>query len=743
MNRFAMLPTDAVRCLVAFGLVICALCPFANGAELTDKHIQEAMVRMTKYLYGAQNAEDGGFGQRFNSGHHLGGETALASLALLIAGESPQNPKLAKAIAHLQTLEMNGTYAIGLRAHVWGQLSNEYKSYLIEDASWLLKAADNRSVYAYGPNTAGTTDHSCTQYGILGVWEASKRDIGINHKFWARAQQHFIKTQTPDGGWNYSGTGDAATGTMTAAGLTALFVCQQQLHRHYNQPDGKLVNAIAKGMQWLDTHFTGGPSSFPFYYLYGIERVALASGVTHLNGRHWYRDGARFIFDNFDPDSGSVGGNVVQTSFSLMFLARGRYPVWASKLLIPDAPTNRRPNDLHYLTQGLSDMIERELNWQVVRINSSPEDWVVAPVLWIVSSQSIDWTPEHVAKIRRYIDLGGMVLATPEHGSTKFIQSVRELAKMLYPQYELKQIDKSHPLLKAWHPMKYPNNRIFTLSNGARDLLLLTQADWSIAFQTDAKRRKRHVWKMAGNLFSLATGKGRLPPRLSSPYVVKAGTSADGQVDVARVQYEGHWLPEPAAWELAGNFIFNRTRFEVKLHDVAIDELADHPAAVAHLTGVDAVTLSPGQIDALRQYATRGGTLLIETVGGLGDFTPAIERQLAQVIGHQSIPLDAQSPILSGENLTSGFNNTRAQYRHFAQTHMNAGTRPRLTAYFLDDRPAIILSAEDLSTAVLGVPRWSIVGYEKTTARRFLTNITMAAAKHRQSIAAAEPAAPE
>src|SRR5688572_27612566 len=50
------------------------------------------------------------------AGGQWGGETALATYALLAAGESPQEERLAKAIEFLKKAELVGVYALALRA---------------------------------------------------------------------------------------------------------------------------------------------------------------------------------------------------------------------------------------------------------------------------------------------------------------------------------------------------------------------------------------------------------------------------------------------------------------------------------------------------------------------------------------------------------------------------------------------------------------------------------------------------
>ena len=86
--------------------------------------------------------------------------------ALLLAGETPQNPPLARAIDFLAKAEMNGTYATAVRAHVWALLPSEFLPLLRRDAKWLLEAHDGRSRFRYYPKPT-SFDHSATQYALL------------------------------------------------------------------------------------------------------------------------------------------------------------------------------------------------------------------------------------------------------------------------------------------------------------------------------------------------------------------------------------------------------------------------------------------------------------------------------------------------------------------------------------------------------------------------------------------------
>ncbi len=724
-------------------------------ASVTDEQVGDTIDRMKEYLFYKQDPQTGSWEFRSRSGGlasdalQIGGETALVTLALLISGESAQNPKIARAVKFLREVKMKGLYAVAIRAHVWAHLPPDYIPLLEMDASWLINAANRHKLglFDYQPIPSDRVDHSSTQYGMLGLWEASKRGLRIPNKYWERWVLHFINAQRDDGGWTYSSNPDGiTTGSMTAAGLTALYVGQQQLYRDRKTPDQRVTQAITKGLAWLDQRFEGhnnpNANEWTYYYLYGIERVALSSGISYLNGKDWYQTGASHIVQKVqEDDSGGIDDEFVSTAFALMFLSRGRVPVWVNKLQIPGQHWNNYPSDLYSLTHYLSNQIEKEVNWQVISVDLPAEDWLIAPVAYLASHQALVFTEKQKAAVKKYIDLGGLIVANADGGSVQFSDSVRKLAAELYPQYEVKEIPKDHAVFDCWRHVGDANEskRLWGLSNGARLLIILTQSDWSDVFQSDKEPGHGPVWDLATNVFAYATNRGALNNRLVQPFETLMGRAFSGELTVGRARYEGNWLPEPAAWQIQSDYTFNRTGLRVtttpasgnRVLDLSDIGTCDHK--LVHLSGTHAIFLNESERQAIKQYVNRGGTLLIETVGGQGDFSRSLDKQIAGLFDDSyAVPLTASDPIVSGHGLEGGQDNRRALYRRCAVVTMHFEPRPYLAAYLdASGRPMVIISHEDLSLGMIGSRHWDIIGYQPTTARNLMTNISLWAQQQR------------
>lgn len=708
-------------------LILTLLQSAGAHAAPDEDEIVEAVRAMKQYLHKKQNRGNGGWEQAYANSVQAGGETALVTLALLLAGEPMQHPQVDHAIRFLDDFPMRGTYAVGMRSSVWAQLPNEYQVRLNRDVRWLLDAHDGRGRYSYQPKPE-RFDHSATQYGVLGVWEAAKRGAPVPDRYWDRLKAHFLATQNPDGGWGYQ-PGHPSTGSMTAAGLTVLFIVQQQRYRKVMLPPKDIADAIDRGVAWLDENFTAstnpGSGGHLFYYLYSIERVALASGMRAFNGRDWFAAGAEVILQR-QRDDGSISSNPIDTAFALMFLARGRRPVWISKLAVAGSTWNNRPNDLHYLTRYLSELTETDMNWQAVRDTSSLDDWLSSPVLYIASDRAIAWSPAQQNKLREYVLRGGTIVVNPDLGSSQLPASMRLWAANMFPDYRVRELPASHWIFNDLHQVPNPDSvPMHGLSNGARELMIIAERDLGYRFQADDSPSTEPAWRIGANLWSHLTDRGLLPARQAEQSDLPALQPSEDVVTIGRARYTGNWSAEPLAWDAMAPQIRFRGGVTIETAPVELASLPRFAGPIVHLSGVDAVNLSAAELLALDRYAHNGGTVVVETIGGEGDFAIAVEKQLIDIYGQAALPLGTDHPIVTGEGLIGGYNATFSPFRRYTVLRRATPPWPHLAAYMVDGRPAIIFSRDDLSLGMLNVRHWGIHGHEPDAVGRLMTNLVL------------------
>lgn len=722
--------TDSIRLGFAAWLTAATLV----GAQPTDEQVELAIGQIVERLYSLRN-EQGLWDPPQGGGGDYGGRTALATYALLTAGESYQSPRLGPAVEFLKEAPMTGTYAVSIRNHVWANLPTRFEPYLRRDTRWLIEAAGagpENGAYNYGPSKGGRFDNSVTQYGVLGVWEGAKRGVPIPRDYWVKIEKHFLRLQNDDGGWDYNG-GRPSYGSMTAAGLACLFITQEFLHSESYRIPGKtenhpLADPMRRGLNWFDLHFrpdvnpapSGGAIGDVYYYLVGVERVGLASGYKSFGSKDWYARGAEYLIAN-------PGRDVVQLSFSLLFLVRGRVPLLAGKLQVPFYDWNNRPRDLARLTRWVSDQSEQEVNWQIVNVNTPPHEWLDAPFLYLSGHEPLNLTPSQKDRIKQYIELGGTIVTTSDIASEPFDKSVRELLAEMFPAHPMRRIGEQDELMNILNPIPAADFEAWSVHNGARYLAIHVPRE--VSYTLHASRfHEIHTWRFFHNLYQFMTENGRPRPRLATHYTPRKAGAPDGprpRIQVALVQQDGLGLPEPGAWEHLQNAMHNADRTELALQRVTIEDLPLSPAPFAHISGTEPRVFSFQEWVAILSFVQQGGVVLFETVGGRGGFADSAARQLAEALPkHPVFPLNLQSPVVHGRGI-GGQDISRITFRPYSALRVGALSTPLLRAVYFEGQPRLLFSDEDLSVALLDRPLWGVHGYTNESAHRIMSNILL------------------
>ena len=319
----------------------------------TPQEVDKAIKRGVEFLYSQQN-EQGNWESTPGPGRDArtkevadpksgqwGGFSAIATYALLDAGENWTDKRIRNACEWLNKAPMIGTYAVALRAQVWQYLpqSANVKVAAQRDCGMLLNGmkakGEARGMWAYFVSDANSPryDHSTSQIALLGVWASNQAGRDVPTAFWKEAENAWRSHQNEDGGWSYIYNGPADQGTskmsMTLAGVATLFIAQDYVHANdgINCKGNVFDERLVKGTKWIKDHiqegFNGG------YNLYAAERVGLASGFKYFGEVDWYKQSAEKLVRGQGADG--AWGNIPETSFALIVLSRGRAPVILNK----------------------------------------------------------------------------------------------------------------------------------------------------------------------------------------------------------------------------------------------------------------------------------------------------------------------------------------------------------------------------------------------------------------------------
>ena len=734
--------------LVVF--VLSVGCPAQEAPKFSDEAVASALSKAIDYLW-SQQKDDGswaGFFEGENSDHinNPAGPTALICYALLEADIHPyKDQRLAKALDWLAEQKTDKVYTLAMRCNVWlaanPKTKGKYIRHLERDTTDLVKAAKNGAYSYYAdPAKSRDPDNSNSQYGLLGVWAGVRGGAEmVPREYWESVLKHWIRTQNPDGGWTYGANGET-TATMTTAGVASLFVCYDNLYSDKFEKIGavsEIEPVVRKGLDWFDKNFArsldpgqrGGLMGFGdiYYYLYGVERVGLASGMKYFGQADWYKLGVETILREQDENGSFRGGNrpeQISTAFALLFLIRGRHSVLFNKLE-REGDWNNRPRDLASLTRWISRTYETTVNWQVINLKVPVREWHDAPILYIAGYQPPKFSDEDINNLRTFVQQGGMLLTCTEGGG-QFKTGIREVYKKLFPRYELAAVPTEHDLYR--HTVRYDlpgKPKFHMVSNGVRPFAIHLDEDVAMRWQMGKVSTERWAFEAAANVFMYATDMKQLRYRGVSLWPEQAQFDAARTVKLARLQHSGDYDPEPLAYERFAVLLGKETKVKLEVVPPApIASLGASGAQVATLTGTGPLKLTDEEKAALKKYVEDGGTLVIDAAGGATQFAESVEQMLLGMYGPDSLrALDTSSPIYQ----LKGMEINEVKYRRQARKLMGDKARPSLQAVFVKGRPAIIYSAQDLTSGLVGCPAYPCVGYAPDSAYQLMRNIVLTA----------------
>ncbi|MBI5725327.1 MAG: DUF4159 domain-containing protein [Planctomycetes bacterium] len=742
-----------------------------------------------------------------NRMYYITGLTALACYALLDSGVDPQEPKIAKALDWLAGMQEKSvelktadeikkmsdadkgalrrtedgmmettdwrTYSVGLRSNVWFSANkttrNKFQKNLEKDVNWLINGTNNggysyitpsRNITLSDPRAGTDGDNSNGQYGQLGVWAGQRAGMEIPREYWYKSMNFWIGRQNTDGGWNYREAGEPSYGNMTAAGVATLFVCFDALFAESfskcNVSHEVEMRAIQRGLDWFDKNFErtlaapeGHEQSSPYYYLYGVERVGLASGYKYFGRMDWFKEGARKILGD-QEDAGSwrrglahegtrdaqTNQRIEATAFALLFLIRGQKPIMFNKLEYK-GDWNNRPRDCANLCRWQSKALEKEVNWQIITLKSDVGEWHDAPIVYIGGSIKPAFSDEEINKLRTYVNQGGTLFVMTQCGGAAFGGGMKELYRKLFPKYELQILGADHEFYKI-HGLTGGKVKFSMVHNGIRPLVLHTDDDLSLPWQQYAIATGKQAFDAASTIMLYVTDK-QIKNRGANSWPAEPKGPFDRTVKIVKLKYAGNCDAEPLAMERFARLLgkFNRVKVEYPPEPVEIAALKDSGARLAILTGTTAFKLKDDDKAALKDYVERGGLVFFDSGGGSKPFGDSARELIGELLGADSLlPLPLSSPVYQIKDMTI----EKVKYRRVTRARTGGMKEPRLMAVLAGDRPKVIFSQEDIVAGLVGYPSYACDGYEPESAFNVMRNLVLYAATAPPLPAASAPA---
>ncbi len=740
---------------LAVAILALAALPPARG-DVTAEQVDRAIRRGVAFLKG-QQAPDGSWpGEP--------GVTALVSLALVTAGESPDSPAIDRAFQNLLQVPEGGheIYALGLKSMALASSPEKYGRALQAYADRIEQGqlrTNNRSAfgswtYRAMPGGMGFGDNSNSQYALLGLHAASEAGARVDPVVWLRARRYWENAQCRDGAWAYkSGQPFGGTGSMTCAGISSLIIAGARQSETRERLAGNLIEhcgdrvvdpALLAGLDWMGAHFdvraninSGG--QWKFYYLYGLERAGRLSGLRYFGRHDWYREGAEELVGLQDPVQGTWRGNgseadpVLATSFALLFLAKGRSPVLINKL--KHGPAHDWDND-HDDAANLTALVSRDwkhlVTWQVVDpSHASVEDLLQAPIVYLNGHDAPVLSDEGKRSLRGFVENGGLILAEACCGKKGFDHGFRALIREILPEaeYDLHPLPPEHPIWRARHELDPNAHPLWGIEHGCRTVVLYSPDDLSCYWhhlETEPGHPKVvQAARLGQNIVDYATGRELPADKLAAREVGKIGVDIPkrGALYIAKLKHGGDWNIAPLAIPNLTTTLRDKLKLDVVIShkEMTADDpnLVNFPLVYIH--GRGAVSFTDPQEAALRRHLSPGGgTLFADAACGSEAFDAAFRKFVAESFPDH--PLEAIPPTDDFFAHPAGFDLSASELNKAAGGRKGL---PQLEGVRVDGHWAIIYSKYDLGCALERHAGIDCKGYTHDSAVRIAANIVI------------------
>ena len=743
--------------------------------QKAQKYILKEKKRDGTWEIVTRPAAGGGEGQTDLSGRQWGGLTAISTYALLASGMNPQDANVKPGIDFLLAANIESTYGLGLSSQIvtFNIPEKETRPLVKRNVQMLLHGmhqptgrtlGDKDGFYGYWVGAAaGTTkakfdpketkfgkpqpgdwyDRSNSQYGVLGMWALEESGGEVPTLYWQIVDAAWKRAQHRDGGWDYQ-RGREVSPSMTAAGIATLFITQDYLldSSNWGVCKGGIKNLnIEQGLSWMDKHVAGVLNSGDMYTMYGIERIGTASGRKYFGTLDWYQAGADYLVKHQNADgSWNPGGNVPKlpsSCYALIFLARGRAPVMMNKLQYQTQGITReakdaadfwdeRPRDVANLAHWSGKQLERYLNWQVVNLKVAPEELHDAPILYISGSQPLAFSEDEQSRLRTFVEQGGLILGNADCAQQAFAKSFRDLGEKLFRK-EFARVPANDLIYREQFKEWRNKPVVEEITNGVRKLMvLIPDADPSRAWQTRSDRAKESMYQLGANIFLYAVDQNNLQEKGRTYIVKKDPLGANKTIKLARLEIGENPNPEPGGWARLAAILHNTSKLDIDYQLVKPSAGALAGFKIAHLTGTTRVSLTADQRNAIKQFVTGGGTLIVDAAGGAAEFADSIEPELRAMFPQAGKEAGDIIPPEDPLYTQTFFKIKQAGWRRYALDSVVGNKRfPRIRGIKVGNRIGAYYSRYDLSAGLVGQPVDGITGYDPKTATELMADIIL------------------
>ena len=358
-----------------------------------EREVNAAIDKGVEWIWKQFNEKEGHWGAHYQ---FTTGPTALALLTVLKGTLERKDPRLRRALDWLLAQGLKHVYevAISIMAveafyspkdpgdrfkpgevadpDIARRIEPAHAKWVSEAVGFLESSITSNTMWSYpDANNALNRDFSNTQYGVLGLFSGARCGAVLDASIYQRLLSTYLRAQQQKGprvelalldanpepgrtqakqvaearGWMYrEDPSEPPYESMTSGGISSLVILDSLMRRmgtgKYDRTDQqKTKAAIRDGWAWLHQNWSvkgNAPHGRDWYYywLYGLERCGMLSGVAWIGERDWYYEGAQMLISNQAADGWWAHGGGAwfhDICFAVLFLKRATVKVASGK----------------------------------------------------------------------------------------------------------------------------------------------------------------------------------------------------------------------------------------------------------------------------------------------------------------------------------------------------------------------------------------------------------------------------
>ncbi|GAG01654.1 unnamed protein product, partial [marine sediment metagenome] len=211
---------------------------------------------------------------------------------------------------------------------------------------------------------------------------------------------------------------------------------------------------VNNGIKWISENVDY--DRLETYGFYALERLGILSGLSEFGGKPWFDEGASRLVRNrsWRSHGASSSGQQIGAAFAVLFLSRGLEPIIINKLKRHGTNDwNNDPYAIKHLVEYISSRFQHPKQWRIVTLDADVDFLLRVPILYINGHEALKFTAAEKTKLKEYVGRGGTVFGMACCGKKAFDESFRALVAELWPEGELRDLPKTHPIYKHPRPL--------------------------------------------------------------------------------------------------------------------------------------------------------------------------------------------------------------------------------------------------------------------------------------------------